>query len=784
MKANPMLQIVPRPRRTRARAGTFVFNHPDLRVETPRHPPVCIAHKIRELGFHAVQRTPGDGWCVRIGAEIAAPNPPAHPEGYALRVTPDGIAVVGQDGDGLFWGLITLQQLLRASNRIPGVDIRDWPRWPLRYHHDDISRGQISTVADFKRIIRLLSYYKIKYYTPYIEDVLFLKSHPDIGKQRGRLTPTEVRAIHAEARRCNVTLFPTFSLIGHQENLLRIPRYRTYGREVFQDMSSFDPSSPALRPFLKTVIRDVCEQFPDSPFFHAGFDEVQGVEEAVITEHANWCAQEIARHGKRMIVWVDMWKNHFGLDALSRLDPSILLVEWNYTNPSLSEQAYAEAATKPTGLAGYNNWMCFLPDYRLGHADIKKWAALLARWKAGGFGCAMWGDFGYENLRDFTWNLYAYFAEAAWSGRCRDADFDTRFQGTFYGRTLPALASLHQQSAKRRLSHRQSWYAFRLSIQALIRMTRHDDGLAGHARADLAWMKPLSKKIEAAKLAARHEQDHLDHYALALAREINVRERILLAARIAGGLQGWRLRKARDQAAQHLKSLERQYTALWLRHNKPRGIERSLLVYTDLQAGLADLDATPPAPDPRHQMLDMTPHVNAFDVVAAGVPLIATRINQIPFSFHDRPQTFHFLRSGNPLRLDFPPSHIEDIHILYGSQTLDRVHPQPVVEIAVLDEGQTVFVEHLRSISDLCDWWMPLGGSIWSGGGFRHVDQRRNTLARSPGPWHGLFHLRRFTLPSGCRGDQLRFRSLSEAAFRIFAVTLQHPDVSSRFATD
>ena len=41
---------------------------------------------------------------------------------------------------------------------------------------DDISRGQVSNIDNFRRIIKFLARYKMNVYQPYIEDVFKFKS--------------------------------------------------------------------------------------------------------------------------------------------------------------------------------------------------------------------------------------------------------------------------------------------------------------------------------------------------------------------------------------------------------------------------------------------------------------------------------------------------------------------------------------------------------------------------------------------------------------------------------
>ena len=84
--------------------------------------------------------------------------------------------------------------------------------------------SKISKPEDFERIVRHLSRFKVNYYTPYMEDTLHIKSFPDAGAGRGKLMPNEARALVEEGARHNVQIMPTYSLMGHQENLLSLPR--------------------------------------------------------------------------------------------------------------------------------------------------------------------------------------------------------------------------------------------------------------------------------------------------------------------------------------------------------------------------------------------------------------------------------------------------------------------------------------------------------------------------------------------------------------------------------
>jgi len=718
----------------------------------------------------------GRTWlAVTLGAEPGQlPTPPDKPESYRLIVTAESVRLTARDTDGLYWGLTTLQQLLNGGRSAPCVDITDWPAFGLRYHHDDISRKQVSKVEDFKRIIRLLSYYKVKYYTPYMEDMLYLKSYPDIGRNRGRLMPGEVREILAEAEKYNVTVFPTYSLIGHQENLLKNPRYRKYAREVFQPPSSYDPRKQILKPYLRKVIRDVCALFPESPFFHACFDETQGVDEKDLIAHANWCAGEIARYGKKMLMWVDMFKNHYGLTKLKHLRSNIVPVEWSYGEPEKIEASYRQAGVIPTGLAGYNNWCTFLPDFRPGKRCLDAWAGVMTRWGGEGFGSSMWGDDGYENSRDLAWNLFAYLGEVAWRGTPAAPDFEERFQSTFYGRPIPAmLAIVNDLPPRLAISPHRAWRMFRYTIQAMARICASDPGLAEKARTDLRLLESALRSLPAAARLARREKGHTDHFAVALEREINVRQRLVFAAAVARGMGPGALKKGAVAQAHELTRVRDHYRAVWLRHNKRPNIEVSLAVYDRVRQSLEQLTQPAPRAGERFLCLDLDQCCNKSQADVGGLPIGTGLVNRVPFRFAPLTHTHCLLATGAPLTISFEPCAPRDIHLIYGGQTIDKKAPRPVVEVALLDRGKVVFAERLNSITQICDWWAPLGEHIWAGGGFKYVDKKRNAYALSPGPNFGLMHLHGFDLRAVGQADALRITAIAKEEFNLFAATVE-----------
>ncbi|MBI5724647.1 MAG: hypothetical protein HZA50_11860 [Planctomycetes bacterium] len=758
--------------------GSFLLSAKAARLGSWPAPGITesVRHKLKSLGFSIIRDASLPELTVIFGSpSLKNPDPPSRPEGYALHCDRNGVAVRGRDADGLFWGLVTLEQLLDGGRRVPCVEIHDAPAYPFRKHVDDISRRQISRLDDFMEIIRRLSYYKIRYYCPYMEDVLYIRSFPEIGQGRGRLTPAELRTMHAEARRHNITILPKYSLLGHQENLLSHRKFRKYAREVFQFPSAYDVRKPILRPYLRKVIRDVCGLFPDSPYFNAQFDEVIGLTEKEFMAHALWCAKELARYGKRMMMAADMFKNHYGLKKIRRLTGGIVTNEWNYGDPRNVEKAYLKLKLAPLGQAGYCNWCAFLPSFVNAKRNIDLWTGVMRRWGGPGFGSSQWGDGGYENHRDLCWNLFAYYGEAVWTGRAVQKDFESRFQATFYGAPLPGLKKIVEEIAPaRKIAPAQSWKLFRMPWNGLVRFAAVKKDSLKDARTDLAAIRKGLALLKTCR--PKRNAAHLEHFRVALERERHVRERLLLAGRAAAGLAGPALARAARKMLGDLRAVRKMYERDWLRNNKRPNIEVSLKVFDDFADSMRQAMTSCSRQSGRYRCLDLGGFYNTYIPDVGGVPIGPGMVNGVPFRFAGLHHSHADLTHDKPLCLQFKACKVSDIHIICGGQRIaaDLKKIGPMAEIALYHKGKIVFSEKLLSIRHICDWWAPLGEHIWAGGGFLHVDRKRVSYALKPGQMHGLTHLSRFKVV-GRRADALRIRLIDKGpqAIGLFAATIE-----------
>ncbi len=740
---------------------------------------VCIRHALKCLNLQTtVSKEQGD-WVLSIGDYRGKTSKLKNkPEAYTLDCDKTGAQIHAADKDGLFWALTTVQQILNGTRKLQSLRMSDYPAQNLRYHHDDISRKQVSKLADFKRILRHLSQFKIKYYTPYMEDMLFLKSYPDIGEGRGRLEANEIAAMHKEAEKYNITIFPTYSLIGHQENLLQLKKYRKYAQEVFQEPSSYDPRKKILRPYLLKIIDDVCALFPDSPYFHACFDEIQGLPTAVIIKHANWCAAELQKRGKKMLMWIDMFKNHNAISAMDKLHKNIIPVEWNYDRPGNEIDAYQKIKRPVTGLAGYNNWCAFLPDFTRGKNNITGWTKTIKKLGSDGLGCSMWGDNGYENARDLCWNLYAFLGECAWRGTVGPKNFEQRFQTQFYGKAITPLQKLIEtELPKRQISARQLWQLFRYPLSGLQRSVHNDPKLIDQARQQLTVYKRALILCSQARKQCLREAAHIDHFVVGILREQLVLKRLLLAQRMNTGMRTETLATALKQLRKDISSCKKAYQKAWLRHNKRENIDVSLAVYTFLDSDCVDSlrmhKQAKKKVTTRYQAIDLNLACNANMNGVYGVPIGYHSLDQIPFQFPDVHHTHVAIEPQASLDISLNGKDLTDLHLIYGGQTSHDKKPKKCLRIKLYQGARCIFNEQLKSIEDICCWWAPRGDHMWAGGGLKYVNQKRTSYAYDCRNFHGLLHLQHFQLPRHCEADRLCLEANGNETIALFALSLE-----------
>lgn len=379
-------------------------------------------------------------------------------QGYKIQVTKNTILIEAPTAQGRYYGAQTLRQLVRTSTKgtLPLLSITDYPSLEIRGVSDDVSRGQISTVEDFKEIIRELAYYKKNIYMPYIEDSFEFKTDPIIGRARGHITQKEMAMMQEEAKRNHIYLSPVFESLGHQDRLLSLPQNRQYAEVTAPDKApwSFSPVNPKAFNFVTQLIDDMAEATPN-PYFHIGGDESFDIGEGTSKElvdsigigkvHARYFNKVIdylgKKHNRQVMLYGDMLLRH--PEALEEMSRDCIIVDWHYYPQSeyttlrvFKENGFKKVVACPA-VWGFAN---FYPNLVFAFANISTFTEEARKYDTLGSIVSSWGDDGAENLRENNIIAYAYSAACAWEPKSPNPDeYLNRYVPVRYGIKSPNL---------------------------------------------------------------------------------------------------------------------------------------------------------------------------------------------------------------------------------------------------------------------------------------------------------------------------------------------------------
>lgn len=259
------------------------------------------------------------------GLQLIIDSTNAPEGGYALEVNNNGAVVRAADGQGIFYGIQTLIQLLPTERAktlsVPFVKISDKPRFQYRGLHLDVGR-HFFPVEFVKRYIDYIALHKMNYFHWHLTDDqgwrIEIKKYPELTKvggyrngtiighhpgtgndnkrYGGYYTQEEVKDVVKYAADRYITVVPEIEMPGHSsaaiaaynwlscfpsENTV-IPHHpsavslQKKGKLVQEQWGVFEDvfcaGNDSTFSFLQNVIDEVLELFP-SKYIHVGGDE-------------------------------------------------------------------------------------------------------------------------------------------------------------------------------------------------------------------------------------------------------------------------------------------------------------------------------------------------------------------------------------------------------------------------------------------------------------------------------------------------------------------------------
>ncbi len=369
---------------------------------------------------------------------------PAHPEGYALTISPKEILVHFREPAGLRAAAATLRQILREyGRRLPCLKIRDWPDFPRRGVMLDISRGRVPKLETLLDLVERLADFKINEFQLYTEHTFAYKKYKSVWQGWGALTAAEVRQLDARCRELGIDLVPNQNSFGHLRYFLADPRLKKLGeisqpyeaetKDFLRQPTSLAPNHPGTLPFLRGLYNELLPNFT-SRYFNIGADETwdlgKGLSKKlcaakgkgrVYLDFIKKIHREVSQRQKRMMFWGDIILKYPSL--IRELPRDLIALNWGYEqdHPFAKETAqFAKAGIPFYVCPGTSTWMTLLGRHDNAFANLR--AAAKAGKKSGAIGYLNtdWGDGGHPQPLAVSWPLFVAGAALAWNSKSLD----------------------------------------------------------------------------------------------------------------------------------------------------------------------------------------------------------------------------------------------------------------------------------------------------------------------------------------------------------------------------
>jgi len=507
-------------------------------------------------------------------------------EAYLLTITPGKVSIHATNAKGVFYGAMSLIQLIDKSDNgsIPCLEIVDYPNMKVRGVSDDISRGQVSTVENFKRIIEHIARYKMNTYMPYIEDMIEFEKYPSIGKNRGALTKSEIKEIVEFASLHFVEVIPVFQTLGHYENILASKEFLQYAE--FPGAASLCIANDSIYTFLEDLLKEVFEVFP-SKYFNMGADESYDVglgrskhlveETNLAVVHANHYKKVYdicKKYGKKVWIYGDIILQH--PEILSLIPKDITVVDWHYRADFNypSTRKFREHGFEYYVSPSVWNFVTTFPTNINALPNIKNIIKSGLENGSAGMINSNWGDYGAETLKELILFGYAYSAECSWNFSNADLSlFSEKYFYDFFGINDARLSKMYQT-----LSHplnQMMWHeVWRHPLLPNREPSWWETKTSPAVR--ISWMEwsmlELQKDISELKKMVRKNKDHFEilEFYVKLNNWFKLKletQNQLTASYDKGNVSS--IKGMIEQNISQLNQLKDEYKQLWKRYYKP-----------------------------------------------------------------------------------------------------------------------------------------------------------------------------------------------------------------------
>ncbi|PZV79754.1 glycosyl hydrolase family 20 [Algoriphagus aquaeductus] len=380
-------------------------------------------------------------------------------EGYLMEISVDQISIQAPAEAGLWYGLMTLGQLIQDAKDqnavLPLVKIKDEPALDYRAVHLDVKHHLEKKEYYFELMDRFAAQ-KINAVIVEIEDKLQYELQPKVGSSDA-FSISEWKELSDYAMARHIRISPLVQGLGHASFILKHPEYIPLRDDPESDWA-FNPLNEETYKVQFDLYEDALKAFPYANYLHVGGDEVhttgRNSGKSPLELQLIWLnrvSEYAAQKGLTPIFWDDMplknaevyrsiydskltkaqvdsiWSaNEPNLNKYIDLFPkNCVYMRWNYDMPespgnNRAIQWFTDNGLKVMGAtAGQTRWN-LMPQDQSNTNNIRDFALISIRNKADGLLLTLWDDDSPH------FELYqrgnSIFAEYTWAGEKRSVD--------------------------------------------------------------------------------------------------------------------------------------------------------------------------------------------------------------------------------------------------------------------------------------------------------------------------------------------------------------------------
>jgi len=381
------------------------------------------------------------------------------PQSYRIRITPQSVVVSASDDCGLYYGALTLFQLVvLQQGEIACCTIDDAPDFNVRGMMLDISRDKVPSMQTLFELVDRFSKMKINHLQLYMEHTFAYEGHEKVCKNASPMTAMEVRQLDKYCAERFIELVPNQNSFGHMERWLVHPEYNSMAAlpeggaplpwgGIQRLPTALNPMDERCLPFLDGLFSQLLPNFT-AKLFNVGCDEVIGL-------GISRCAQEVEAQGAGR-VYLDFVKKIFDLvrkhgckpafwgdiivkypELAAELPHDAIALEWGYEADHPFEEhcrLFSESGLSFYVCPGTSSWNSIACRYDNMRENILSAAQNGLKYGAQGLVITDWGDAGHWQPLSAAYAGFAFAAGVSWSVNTnRDMDIGSQVSRVFIG---------------------------------------------------------------------------------------------------------------------------------------------------------------------------------------------------------------------------------------------------------------------------------------------------------------------------------------------------------------